>query len=267
MTDRKLLAEHKLWARDGWATRGSRNKRRASAPSVLRSDAESTPRKPRARPNKPATAHRLGHATESATPNTETAPMVAKLNLDAWIGDAWAAPVGTKRERKPAVQLNVPRQMPLPRQKSTPERKLARPLVKIKTRKPETKKRRRHGAPSEWDAVPAEAKSEDEDEEGEPQAPEKLVNYAAHHNGPDTLMYHGSKRRVKWGEMFDYLSFKGWRAEKSRHVNGAQATVYFAPKGQRKDDGGKLGRDYFLSPEGVLHHLEKHPDILRDFFD
>ena len=266
MTDRKLLAEHKLWARDGWATRGSRNKRRASAPSVLRSDAESTPRKPRASPNKPATAHRLGHATESATPNTETAPMVAKLNLDAWIGDAWAAPVGTKRERKPAVQLNVPRQMPLPRQKSTSERKLARPLLKFNTRKPETKKRKRHGAPSEWDAVPAEAKSEDEDEEDEP-APEKLVNYAAHHNGPDTLMYHGSKRRVKWGEMFDYLSFKGWRAEKSRLVNGAQATVYFAPKGKRKDDGGKLGRDYFLSPEGVLHHLEKHPDILRDFFD
>jgi len=240
MTDRKLLAEYKLWARDGWA---ARDKRRTPAALAVPKPTMTQENKS----NKPTSALPKQKLT---TVRTKAPLMVAKLNLSGWIDDDWAAPSGVKRPRKLVARMNIPRPPALKKIKATATRK-------------EPKKRRKHGAPSMWDAVPPEPQSESEDDEA---APEPVTNYASLHTEPNTLMYQGLKTRVQWHDLFDFLSSKGWHMEKLHVFNGAEATVYFPPKGKLKDEGGKLGRDYFLSHEGVLQYLAEHQDVLQDFF-
>jgi len=263
MTDRKLLAEYKLWARDGWAA-GGRRKARTIATSVSRVVAKRNPNEqvsatPQEKREQPMPIARTGRSKPAVHVASKgfggvkiNAPLaVAKLNLSAWIDDDWAAPLGVKRHRKPVARINVPR---------------PQAFKKIKAAAPsnEPKKRRKHGAPSVWDAVPPEPQSESEDDEA---VPEPVKNYAPLHKQPNTFMYQGRKTRVQWDDLFDFLSSKGWRTVKTRMFNGIEATIYLAPNGKFKDDGGKLGRDYFLSHEGVLQYLEEHQHVLQDFFD
>jgi len=222
-------------------------------------------KKHKASPSKRAsTAARLAtQLVGSATPKTKATRVVAKLDLGGWIDDNWAAPLGVKRPRKPVARLNISRQLP-PQWLSKP----AAPPHRSKPAAPPVPKKKR-GVSSKWDAVPPEVKSDPEDDDDDEEEDEELTtqNYAAQHDEPDTLTYQGRKVRVDWEELLDFLSSKGWRSEKKRIVSGPEATLYYVTKGRRKEDGGKLGQDYFLSHEGVLHYLELHQEIMQDFFD
>jgi len=227
-------------------------------------------KKPKASPNKRAsTAARLAaQLVGSAATKTKAARVVEKLDLGGWIDDNWAAPLGVKRPRKPVARLNISRQLPpqwlskgeAPPPPPPPARAKAAAAAA-------TQPRKKRGVSSKWDAVPPEVKSDTEEEAEDTAEEPAMQNYASLHDEPDTLTYQGRKVRVDWDELLDFLSSKGWRTEKKSILGGAEATLYFVGKGRRKEDGGKLGQDYFLSHEGVLHYLELHEEIMQDFFD